>query len=214
MNTYTIYLAGDLFDHKHLAGNLMLARAIEKQSKGRFELVLPQELEQSSGRSTDIRNNDIRLLVECDLALFNFDGVDLDSGTVVEFMIAKMLNIPCVILRTDFRAAGDQIEGGDPWNLMASGYPSTEKLILNAMEIYKRFQHLPNPLENIYEEYSAELIESFDSVLDSDLSLSVAKSKDLYQHLNIMLGAGFDLTDEEIEEILNSKLEKNLVSIF
>jgi hypothetical protein len=76
-------------------------------------------------------------LLGCDLGLFNYDGPELDSGTVVEFMFAKFADIPSVLLRTDFRGAGDQLEGGDPWNLMSSFYPRTKVVVLNAMAIYQ-----------------------------------------------------------------------------
>ena len=124
MTTYSVYFAGDLFDHKHLAGNELLAGAIDRVSDGRYACVLPQDLEQSSNRMADIRNQDLRQVMACDLGLFNFDGADLDSGTVVEFMMAKFLDIPSVLLRSDFRASGDQERDGDDWNLMCSFYPA------------------------------------------------------------------------------------------
>jgi hypothetical protein len=74
-------------------------------------------------------------LLGCDLALFNFDGPELDSGTVAEFMLAKFADIPCLLLRTDFRRGGDH--GEDQWNLMLSFYPRTRSLFINSMEIYK-----------------------------------------------------------------------------
>ena len=83
----------------------------------------------------DIRDKDIVDLDGCDLALFNFDGPELDSGTVAEFMFAKFADIPSLLLRTDFRRGGDQ--GEDPWNLMMSFYPRTRTLCLNSIEIYK-----------------------------------------------------------------------------
>ena len=135
---YTIYFAGELFDHKHLIGNALLASHIERLSDGRYRCVLPQDLEQSSTRAVDIRNQDLIGVATCDLALFNFDGSDLDSGTVVEFVYAKLLDIPAVILRTDFRGGGDQDNDGDAWNLMASFYPRTGNVTLNAMEWYQQ----------------------------------------------------------------------------
>ena len=75
--------------------------------------------------------------MECDLALFNFDGSELPPGAVVEYMYAKMLDIPAVILRTDFRGGGDQDADGDPWNLMASFYPRTRILHLDGMQWYQ-----------------------------------------------------------------------------
>ncbi|MXX02578.1 MAG: nucleoside 2-deoxyribosyltransferase [Gemmatimonadetes bacterium] len=137
MTTYTVYFAGDLFDHKHLAGNELLAGAVDHRSAGRYACVLPQDLEQASERMVDIRNQDLMQVMACDLGLFNFDGTDLDSGTVVEFMMAKMLDIPSVLLRSDFRASGDQEREGDPWNLMCSFYPRSQTVQFNAMAWYQ-----------------------------------------------------------------------------
>ena len=137
MTTYTVYFAGDLFDHKHLAGNAILAGAIDRRSGGRYACVVPQDLEQATERMVDIRNQDLMQVMACDLGLFNFDGTDLDSGTVVEFMMAKMLDIPSVLLRSDFRASGDQEREGDDWNLMCSYYPRSRKVQFNAMAWYQ-----------------------------------------------------------------------------
>ena len=122
---YTIYFAGPLFDHKILQGNALLASHIENVSQGRYRCVLPQNLEQRGVSSLEIRDQNLRALMQCDLALFNFDGSDLDSGTVAEYMYAKTLDIPSVILRTDFRYGGDQEPEGNPWNIMVSFYPRT-----------------------------------------------------------------------------------------
>ncbi len=133
---YKVYFAGPLFDHKILQGNALLASHIESVSEGRYDCVLPQNLEQRGVSSIEIRDQNLRTLMECDLALFNFDGSDLDSGTVAEYMYAKTLDIPAVILRTDFRHGGDQEPGGNPWNIMASFYPRTEVLHVDAMQRY------------------------------------------------------------------------------
>ena len=90
---FSIYFAGDLFNHKDLIGNLLLSEAIEKNSTGRFVCVVPQHLEQSTNRSIDIRNNDLSEVVKADLILLNFDGTELDSGTVIEFLFAKALSL-------------------------------------------------------------------------------------------------------------------------
>ena len=132
---FLVYFAGELFSAKHLVGNAALADSIAKVSNLNFTCVLPQTLEDRGMRAQDIRDKDIVTLIDCDLALFNFDGPELDSGTVTEFMFAKFADIPSLLLRTDFRRAGDQ--GDDPWNLMLSFYPRTRTLCLNSMEIYK-----------------------------------------------------------------------------
>src|SRR6201993_4966158 len=132
---FLVYFAGELFSLKHLVGNAALAEAIANLSNRNFTCVLPQTLEEREMSAQDIRDKDISTLIGCDLALFNFDGPELDSGTVAEFMFAKFADIPSLLLRTDFRRAGDQAE--DQWNLMMSFYPRTRTLCLNSMEIYK-----------------------------------------------------------------------------
>ncbi len=142
---YSIYFAGDLFNHKDLLGNVALADAISKFSKGKYNCVLPQDLEQNKSTPKAIRDSDILNLLSSDIAIFNFDGSELDSGTVVEFMIAKFADIPAVVLRTDFRGGGDCCEtrvgtGNSevypPWNLMASFYPRTKILLMNCADEY------------------------------------------------------------------------------
>lgn len=163
-----VYFAGEIFDHKHLIGNRLLADAISAGSQGRYRPVLPQETELPEHRAVAIRNHDFKLLLESDAALFNFDGADLDSGTVVEFIAAKMLDIPAVIIRTDFRHAGDQESGGDAWNLMCSGYPRTVGLTLNSMEIYQRHlrqnEDSAGLLSHLYQETASAVIAKLDEV--------------------------------------------------
>ena len=164
---YTIYFAGELFDHKHLLGNALLAARIERLSGGRYRCVLPQDLEQTGSRSVDIRNQDLIGVATCDMALFNFDGSDLDSGTVVEFVYAKLLDIPSVILRTDFRGGGDQRDG-DAWNLMASFYPRTRNVTLDAMAWYQEARRESDTAEEAGERYcdriAREAIDALDAV--------------------------------------------------
>ena len=135
-----IYFAGGLFDHKELAGNALLAAAIGELSDGKYECILPQNFESRGKHPKDVRNADIDALLSCDVALFNYDGTELDSGTVVEFMFAKFADIPAVVLRSDFRAGGDGFGAPDSvaWNLMAAYYPRCVNVVLNSGEIYAR----------------------------------------------------------------------------
>jgi nucleoside 2-deoxyribosyltransferase len=133
---HTIYLAGELFSTRHLAGNATLADAITQLSGGRFRCILPQDLPQPSTDPRSIRDQDLRALLGCDAAVFQYDGLELDSGTVVEYLFAKFADLPAVLLRTDFRHAGDQRQGDDPWNLMTSFYPRTERVLLDGMGFY------------------------------------------------------------------------------
>ncbi len=135
---FTIYFAGHLFDHKDLAGNALLGSRIDELSEGRYQCILPQDLEQRGIGPMGIRDQDLKAVMECDLALFNFDGSELGSGAVVEYMYAKLLDIPTVIIRTDFRHGGDQTPDADPWNLMVSFYPRTRIRHLDGMAWYQQ----------------------------------------------------------------------------
>jgi nucleoside 2-deoxyribosyltransferase len=131
----SVHFAGELFNAKHLAGNAGLAAAIQRRSNQQFVCVLPQTMESREEGAHFIRDEDLEHLICSDLAIFNFDGSEIDSGTVVEFMVAKFADIPALLLRTDFRRGGDQ--GHDPWNLMLSFYPRTKTCCLDSMSLYK-----------------------------------------------------------------------------
>jgi nucleoside 2-deoxyribosyltransferase len=131
----TIYLAGELFSLKHLHGNAMLGEAIYELSHGRFLPVIPQNLEQRDTTARAIRDQDLKTVMSCDVGVFHYDGTELDSGTVVEYLFAKFADIPAVLLRTDFRAGGDQ--NGFPWNLMTSYFPRTEVILVDGMALYQ-----------------------------------------------------------------------------
>ena len=80
-------------------------------------------------------------LMNSEVAIFAFDGVELDSGTLVEFMLAKQLDIPAVVYRTDFRGgSGEQSNdaGNNKWNLMVQFYPRTKIIYIHAMIEYQK----------------------------------------------------------------------------
>ena len=213
----SVYFAGDLFNHKDLTGNLLLAEAIERESSGRYVCVLPQHLEQSTSRSIDIRNNDLSKIVSADLILVNFDGTELDSGTVIEFLFAKALDVPAVILRSDFRSAGDQ-ERGDPWNLMCSGYPRTGNLTLTAMSWYQEARGkggvTATVLERFYRKLSKAIITEFDNVYNEpSLIDSQQMLRNVYEWGLRFPGNGFSdlFTEQELKSLLEKKQKKALL---
>ena len=213
----SVYFAGELFNHKDLTGNLLLAETIERESSGRYVCVLPQHLEQSTSRSIDIRNNDLSKIVNADLILVNFDGTELDSGTVIEFLFAKALDVPAVILRSDFRSAGDQ-ERGDPWNLMCSGYPRTGKLTLNAMAWYQEeWGKGGGPsamLERFYRKLSKAIITEFDNVYNEpSLIDSQQMLRNVYEWGLRFPGNGFSdlFTEKKLKSLLEKKQKKALL---
>ena len=211
-----VYFAGDLFNHKDLAGNLLLADAIEKVSEQRFRCILPQNLEQSTGRSVDIRNQDLLEVMLADVLLLNFDGTELDSGTVVEFIYAKSLDIPCVILRSDFRNGGDAESGGNPWNLMCSGYPRTEVMTLNSMawyqESYRSNKTTNKAFDELYQKMAVEVVSRMEKVLKSSpiLAENLAKAREIYRWGLNYPGSGVEnmMSDSELDQLLSRKRKK------
>lgn len=217
MDSLNIYFAGDLFDHKQLIGNALLAHYIERMSSNSYRCLLPQDQEHPSNRLVSIRNHDIKSVIESDLGLFNFDGADLDSGTVVEFMIAKQLDIPVVIIRTDIRHAGDQAAGGDNWNLMCSNYPRTETLEINGMELYQQAagENIHEKIETIYSSLSSSIIQALDKVREiPPVGDSKALTENLYQWCTQYCGGGMeDLLEDPswLEGVLNRKRRRGLI---
>ena len=215
-----VYFAGALFTHKDLIGNALLASYIAQCSLGRYVCVLPQDLEQATQQAVDIRNQDLRQVMRCDLALFNFDGPELDSGTVVEFLFAKFLDIPSVILRSDFRAAGDQEPGCNAWNLMCSFYPRTQIVQCHAMAWYHQAQQEGGTLDDItaryYQRIATTIIESLDLVRhESPLPKGTAADIErLYQWALRFPGGGFAAHCAEpsfIEALVAEKLQRGLI---
>lgn len=154
----TVYLAGDLWTHKDLVGNALLADYIKKVSRGRYECVLPQDLEVPVNRGVDIRNVDLKHVMTSDMAIFNFDGSNLDAGTVVEFITRG-----CSMCRVSFCApTGEGNQDQDPWNLMATHWPRSKVLRLNGMAEYQGAK-VPGSLrvgiDKMYRKLAAQIVE-------------------------------------------------------
>ena len=156
------------------------------------------------------------------MALFTYDGTELDAGTVVEYMIAKMADIPSVILRTDFRGAGDQAGAGDPWNLMTSFWPRTKTVILDSITGYKEGLSRILKEENVkglageyaIEETARKVIAAFDEVRNEPSRLPAELRKSVYEWLALMPGLkdGSDQTNiEMLTKLCDIKVEKGLL---
>jgi len=221
----SVYFAGELFSAKHLCGNVLLAEAIHRLSSGRFVPVVPQNLEQRETTAHAIRDQDIQTLLACDVGIFHYDGPELDSGTVVEFLFAKFADIPSVLLRTDFRRGGDQ--GGDPWNLMTSFFPRTEVVTLDAMQLYKA-AFAENPAapdallssragsvaaEKMHETIALAVIEALDRVTALPPVLDRTRAQPVYEWLASMPGFQGDQAVHArfVMDQLEAKLSKGLL---
>ena len=215
-NPYSFYFAGELFDLKHLSGNVMFAAAIEQSSGGRYRTNLPQDLEQREVAPHHIRDQDILTLLESDLAVFNYDGPELDSGTVVEYMFAKFADIPSVLIRTDFRGGGDQEHF--PWNLMTSFYPRTEVLLFDALSVYKEKRALLNGDSSaasaaMIDAFAEAVVGAFDKVIAQPPVLPSADRETVYRWLSVLPGYGdtFPNADELVRKAMERKEKKGLL---
>jgi nucleoside 2-deoxyribosyltransferase len=205
-----LYFAGELFDHKHLVGNYLLSKAIEQGSQSRFICKLPQDPNKISKNYREIRNMDLSEVIHADVVLCNFDGADIDSGTVVEFVIAKMLDIPTVILRTDFRIVDFSIDNQvqDPWNLMCSAYPRTGSLIENGIKLYRELG-----IEGMHAYLAEKIIALFDTILKQPSSFE--GTQEIIQTYNrVIKSCGADLeelvTERKRQHIIDCKIEKGV----
>lgn len=207
--TKKIYFAGGLFDHKELAGNMLLAKKIEQLSAGRYQVLLPQDFESAQTDATSVRNNDYKLLMACDLIVANFDGVELDSGTVAEFCCAKMLDLPAVLFRTDFRNGVERPGAVVPWNLMISAYPRTVNLIINGMDELVRHDR---DLEKYHSSIAEQIIAAMDEVVAMQSLLSKEDLLAHYKHTLQLLGGGMSglFTDEELQTLIAEKVQNGI----
>lgn len=207
--TKKVYFAGGLFDHKELTGNMLLAEKIERLSAGRYQVLLPQDFESAQTDATSVRNNDYKLLLTCDLIVANFDGVELDSGTVAEFCCAKMLDMPAVLFRTDFRNGVERPGAIVPWNLMISAYPRTVNLIINGMDELVRHGR---DLEQYHTAIAEQIIAAMDKAVVTGSILSQKDLTDHYKRILQLLGGGMSglFTDEELQTLIAEKIKNGI----
>jgi len=213
---FSIYFAGELFSLKHLVGNALLVEAIEKLSENRYKCIVPQDLEQRETTALAIRNQDLFYCMSCDVGIFHFDGPELDSGTAAEFLFAKMLDIPAVILRTDFRLAGDARTV--PWNLMLSGFPRTEMVLIDSVSLYKqgteeRGMTGAQAARFATEELAKLVIAALDVAREHAPLLSAELRESVYEWVRQFPGSGFDgkVPKEIMLSMLKTKIEKGLL---
>jgi len=218
-NPFTIYFGGSLFNHKDLTGNALLAEHIEKGSGDKYRCCLPQNVEQHQTTALDIRNKDIAKLIECDLGLFNFDGTELDAGVVAEFMLAKFLDMPTVILRSDFRSCGEKEIGGEDWNFMCSFYPRTRVVKFNSIQAYQEATEESHTLNEAFKIYYTRIarmvIESLESVSAEQPLLKGGQKRleNLYQWALTFPGGGIDKLfsgTSFVDQIVAAKIRKGL----
>jgi nucleoside 2-deoxyribosyltransferase len=228
---FTIYSAGGLFTQDELAANILIKEAVWRLSNGKFQLFLPQSREMQELNRPDveayIRNTDLLEVVRSDIILVRFDGLELESGTVVEFTMAKNLGKPAVILRSDFRRVSFA-DICEPYNLMVKNWPRTVEVQLNSFgiwaEIFSGQRHglgdsntpqdlMKAELGTLHEsvdQVAGQVIAAFETVITMKSPYPPAYQETVYQASRFSPGSGFDqlLTTSELDQIIQ-RLRKN-----
>jgi nucleoside 2-deoxyribosyltransferase len=228
---YKVYAAGGLFTQHELAMNVLIKEAVWRLSDGRFQLFLPQSRELRELDRPDveayIRNGDLLEVVKADIIIARFDGLELDSGTVVEFIAAKSLGKPTVILRCDFRRlSGTGLS--EPYNLMVKSWPRTVEIHMDAFVSYAglfaqerealgesgTFQATMKAelgtVQKSVDEIAKKLIDGLEAVLKMESPYPPEYQEIVYKAFRYSPGSGFDqlLTENELSEIIQ-RLGKN-----
>jgi nucleoside 2-deoxyribosyltransferase len=224
--TYSVFFAGELFSAKHLIGNAYLAEAVFERSHGRFQCELPQDFDVRGRSLRSIRDQDIARLLACDAAVFNYDGTELYSGTVVEFMFAKFADLPAVLLRTDIRHGGNQRR--DPWNLMTSFFPRTVTVRAASLFDYRGInqrhlrldattrlagQYSTASAQVMCDRIAAQVVRALDRVLRVEPVMPKHLREEIYHWLALMpalRGRPKELR-KEFERHLERKVERDLL---
>jgi nucleoside 2-deoxyribosyltransferase len=222
---YMVYSAGGLFTQDELATNILIKEAVWRLSGGRFQLFLPQSRELQELERPDveayIRNTDLLEVVRADIILVRFDGPELDSGTVVEFAMAKSLGKPTVVLRSDFRRTSF---GGlsEPYNLMVKNWPRNIEVQINSFglwaDLFSKERELSSDRDEFLATMRAELgtvkssvdeiaklvIAGFESVLEMESPFPREFQEMVYQASRFSPGSGFDeiLTEDELNRTM------------
>jgi len=228
--SYTVYAAGGLFTQHELATNVLIKEAVWRLSNERFQLVLPQSREIQGLDRPDvvayIRNTDLLEVVKADIIVVRFDGLELDSGTVVEFTVAKSLGKPTVIFRCDFRRLyGKGLS--EPYNLMVKNWPRTVEVHIDSyltnvgllaeeleavgesMAFQATMKAELNTVHKGINEISQRVIDGLEAVVKMKSPYPPEYQEIVYEASRYCPGSGFDqLLEDELCEIIQ-RLREN-----
>ena len=131
-------------------------------------------------------------------------------------MVAKMLDIPSVVVRTDFRAGGDSRL--DPWNLMVSGYPRTKILLADAIARYQNELRVAGttPVEAglaATRSFAQEIVQALDEVRAMQPVLTPSLREHIFQWMRHFPGESFSklLSAETTQSLISSKVSRGLL---
>jgi hypothetical protein len=224
----TVYFAGERFGFEHLLGNAYLAEAIYEKSHGQYLCRLPQDSELHSLHPRVVRDHDLQVMLECDAALFSFDGAGPGSGPAGEFVFAKAADLPAVILRGDVRGAAN------PWSRMAGFWPRTATVPLGSLPDYRTLknkirpgrggarldevvrlagQHASATAAQLCDQVAAAVVRALDRVIAEDPVMPRHLREEVYNWLALMPGLRGKPRElrKEFERHLERKVKRGLL---
>ncbi|MBU1007770.1 hypothetical protein KKA53_01690 [Candidatus Dependentiae bacterium] len=119
---------------------------------------------------------------------------------------AKMIDIPSVLLRTDFRMGGHGF--GRSWNLMLTDFPRSTEVMHKSIELYSKLG-----LEEFQKKVALSVIDAFDSlIVGPSLLKSYEEILSAYSHVVKMCGGGLNetFTNDFLHELVDSKMNKKV----
>ena len=232
---YTVYAAGGMFSEHELNTNILIKETIWQLSEGKYYLVLPQSMESNiSSSAVNNRDHSLLELLRADLVLARFDGLELDSGTAVEFAAAKTLGKPAVILRSDYRLVSTDEEHArqrgldEPYNLMVKNWPRTVEVQVQSLpdyilELHEEYINTPGEitqksrlesekrvLQKSLERIAAAIIKGLDQALRLESPFPPGYRELVYQTFRYAPGESFcELMSEENLRKITNRLKEN-----
>ena len=232
---FIVYAAGAMFSEHELNTNILIKDIVWKLSGGKYYLVLPQSMESNiSSSAVSNRDHSLLELLQADLILARFDGLELDSGTAVEFTVAKTLGKPAVILRSDYRLVSTDEEHArqrgldEPYNLMVKSWPRTVEVHIQSLpeyisELHKEYINTPGEItfesrlasemsvmQKSLEKIAKTIIRGLDEALQLESPFPQDYRELVYQTFRYAPGESFCelLGEEDLQKIINH-LKKN-----
>lgn len=200
---FTVYVAGRLFKDTEPIGNTILPRLIQRIANGTYLCNLPQG---TVNRQTAARNIDLLGVIGSDMAVFIFDGSDVDSSMIAEMMFAKMLDIPAVILRFDSKSGGEQ------FSLIWCSYPRKKVVTVNGLAWYQEALDAGGGAADIEERYCTRIatavVEGLDCVRSERPFLSMHQ---IYRLALRFEGAGLERAPSLMRSVIQRKIAKGLL---
>lgn len=121
-----------------MLGHAGLAEAVYEKSHGKYLCRLPQDFALRGRHPRLVRDHHLKMLLECDAALFCLDDARPDEITAAEFMFAKFADLPAVVLH-DATTGSARVRTPRGW--LTDYYPRTATLGLDSLQAYRALQH-------------------------------------------------------------------------